>query len=116
MGWIGTLLSGIVSPITGLLSKKSDNKTALRTQQVERLMNSDDKTGELETILSEGMKYSWKDEYWTIVLSIPAIACFFPEAAPHVAQGFVVLSTMPEFFQYWLGICVLTSFGLRITK
>jgi hypothetical protein len=79
-------------------------------------MNAEDKEGELETILSEGMRYTWKDEYWTVVLSIPAIACFFPQAAPHISEGFTVLKTMPEFYQYWLGICVLTSFGLRLKK
>jgi len=62
------------------------------------------------------MKHSWKDEYWTVVLSIPLIAGFFPAAAPHILAGFKVLAEMPEFYQYWLGICVLTAFGMRIKK
>ncbi len=116
MKWIANMVSGLVSPITGFFAKKNDNKTAIRQQQITRIMNSENKEGELETILSEGMRYSWKDEYWTVVLSIPAIACFFPLAAPHIEQGFLVLKGMPEYYQYWLGVCVLTSFGLRIKK
>jgi len=111
-----SFFKAIVSPITGLLAKKSDNKTKLRTQQTQRIMNAEDKNGELETILSEGMRYSLKDEYWTFILSIALIGCFVPPMAPHIAEGFKVLKTMPDFYQYWLGVSVLTSFGLRIKK
>jgi hypothetical protein len=110
------LLAGLVSPVTNYLGKRSDNKAAIIKQQVQRVMNSDDKEAELAIILAEGMKHSWKDEYWTVVLSIPAIASFCPDAAPHIAQGFLVLEEMPEFYQYWLGICVLTAFGMRLRK
>jgi hypothetical protein len=113
---IAKLLAGLVSPITGYFTKKNDNKTKLRTQQTQRIMNSEDKNAELELILSEGMMYSWKDEYWTFILSMALVGCFIPPMAPHIAQGFVVLKTMPDFYQYWLGVCVLTSFGLRIKK
>jgi hypothetical protein len=113
---IAKLLAGLVSPVTNYLSKRNDNKTAVIKQKVQRVMNADDKEAELALILADGMKYSWKDEYWTVVLSIPAIACFFPKAAPHIEEGFTVLATMPEFYQYWLGICVLTAFGLRLKK
>jgi len=116
MNPIASFFSAIVSPITGFLGKRNDNKTKLRTQQTQRIMNAEDKNGELETILSEGMRYSWKDEYWTFILSIALIGCFVPPMAPHIAEGFKVLKTMPDFYQYWLGVSVLTSFGLRIKK
>ena len=114
MKWLKDLASGIVSPVTNYFTNRDNNKTAVQKQQVQRIMNAEDKEGELQTILTEGMRYSWKDEYWTIVLSIPAIACFHPDAVPHIEAGFEALKQMPEFYQYWLGICVLTSFGLRI--
>ena len=113
---LAKLIAGLVSPVTNYLAKRNDNKTAVIKQKVQRVMNADDKEAELALIVAGGMKYSWKDEYWTVVLSIPAIACFFPTAAPHIAQGFIVLETMPEFYQYWLGICVLTAFGMRLKK
>lgn len=113
---LSEIFKGLVSPISNYMSKRSDNKTAVIQQKVQRVMNADNKEAELALILSEGMKFSWKDEYWTIVLSIPAIACFFPAAAPHVREGFRVLETMPQFYQYWLGICILTAFGMRMRK
>ncbi len=111
---IGKILSTLVSPVTNFLSKRNDNKTALLKQKVQRVMNSDDQEAEIILVLTEGMQHSWKDEYWTIVLSIPVIAGFFPVAAPHIEEGFRVLATMPEFYRYWLGICVLTAFGMRM--
>ncbi len=113
---IFSFLGGLVSPVTNYLSARSADKTKIREAQIERIMTAENSAAELETILTESMRYSWKDEYWTVVLSIPAIACFFPVAAPHVLAGFEVLTTMPEFYQYWLGVCVVTSFGLRISK
>ncbi len=113
---IAKLLAGLVSPVTNYLSKRNDNKTAIIKQKVQRVMDADTEEAALAIVMVGGMQHSLKDEYWTIVLSIPAIACFFPAAAPHIEQGFVVLTTMPEFYQYWLGICVLTAFGMRLKK
>jgi hypothetical protein len=113
---IGKILSTLVSPITNYMTKRNDNKTALVKQKVQQVMNSDDKEAEITRILTQGMQHSWKDEYWTIVLSIPVIAGFFPAAAPHIEEGFRVLGSMPEFYRYWLGICVLTAFGMRMKK
>ena len=113
---IAKLLAGLVSPVTNYLSKRNDNKTAVKQQQVQRIMNADTEEAALAIVMVGDMRGSLKDEYWTIVLSIPAIASFFPAAAPHIQQGFVVLETMPDFYQYWLGICVLTAFGMRLKK
>lgn len=110
------ILSAIVSPVTNFLTKRSDNKTAVKQQQVQRVMNSDDQVAEWEKIQAENGKYSWKDEFWTIILAVPAILCFMPEHVADVTAGFTALKTMPTFYQYWLGVAILTAFGVRITK
>lgn len=59
------------------------------------------------------MKTSWKDEWLTLLLSIPFIMCFIPYTQKIVLDGFAVLSTTPEWYQYcFIGI-VVASFGLR---
>ena len=78
---IAKLIAGLVSPITNYLAKRNDNKTAIIKQKVQRVMNADDKEAELALIVAGGMKYSWKDEYWTVVLSIPAIAIISPDSS-----------------------------------
>lgn len=109
-------LAGIVSPVTNYLAKRSDNKTEIKKQQIQRVVNADDQLAEWERVQAENGRHSWKDEYWTIILSIPAIMGFIPDLAQYVTAGFFALSQMPDFYQYWLGVAVLTSFGVRIVK
>lgn len=109
-------LATLVSPITNYLSKRNENKTKIKQQQIQRLENAQDKLSEWESIQAEAGKHSWKDEFWTIVLSIPAIGCFIPGGAEIMIEGFEALKQMPDFYQYWLGVAVLTAFGIRIVK
>ena len=56
---------------------------------------------------------SWKDEYLTIIFTIPLIACFIPFLVPYVKEGFAVLETMPQWYQITLSVIVAASFGVR---
>lgn len=55
----------------------------------------------------------WKDEYWTIVLSIPAIMCFIPGMDVYVYAGFKALNECPEWYRWALLVSVAASFGYR---
>ena len=61
---------------------------------------------------AEGSKSSWKDEFWTIVWSVPVIMCFagFSDEAK---EGFEALAGMPDWYTYVLMTIVLASFGIR---
>lgn len=63
---------------------------------------------------AEGMRYSWKDEWLTLLLSTPFIMCFIPYTQPYVEKGFQVLrDSTPEWYQWcFIGI-IVASFGLR---
>ena len=56
---------------------------------------------------------SWKDEWLTVLFSIPLVMCFIPGAVPYVRAGFEVLGEMPQFYQYTLSVIVAASFGVR---
>jgi hypothetical protein len=60
---------------------------------------------------------SWKDEWFTILLSIPAILCFikfsFFDGPGIVADGFAALSGAPEWYLGAFGLAVAASFGMR---
>ena len=56
---------------------------------------------------------SWKDEYLTLLISIPLIMCFIPSLVPYVREGFAVLDTMPNWYQYTFSVIVAASFGVR---
>ena len=55
----------------------------------------------------------WKDEYWTIVLSIPMVMCFIPGLVGHVIAGFEALQKTPEWYRYAVGIAIGSAFGVR---
>lgn len=66
-----------------------------------------------DIIQAEGAKNSWKDEYLTIILSIPAILCFVPGMQDHVYNGFTALQQAPEWYLLAFGTMVAASFGMR---
>jgi hypothetical protein len=55
----------------------------------------------------------WKDEYWTIALSIPMFAVFCPWLVGYVREGFAVLETLPDWYKGAVGLMIGASFGYR---
>lgn len=56
---------------------------------------------------------SWKDEWLTILFSIPLIMCFIPGCEHIVTRGFEMLETTPDFYRISLMVIVASSFGFR---
>jgi hypothetical protein len=79
-----------------------------RVRLAERAQNA-----EIEWDLSSNqqMKGSWKDEWLTLLLSVPAIYAFIDPQA--VLVGFQALEAMPIWYQTSLGVVVAASFGYR---
>ncbi len=109
-------LIALIAPVANYFTKRSDNKTRIKEKNIDRLVNSEDKMAEWENIQAEGAKYSWKDEFWTVILAIPMIGCFIPGGEIIMTSGFMALENMPTFYQYWLGIAVLSAFGVKLAK
>lgn len=59
---------------------------------------------------------SWKDEFWTIVLSIPAIMAFIPGMDGVVVNGFLALGGTPVWYQTMLTVAIGSAFGVRQFK
>ena len=72
-------------------------------------------TGEIDWDLEaiKGSQNSWKDEWLTIIFSIPLVMCFIPGLEGIVQNGFARLNELPEWYQYTLGVIVAASFGVR---
>ena len=67
-----------------------------------------------EKIMAKGSQSSWKDEWLTILFSIPLILAFAGEwGRTIVAEGFAALEVMPDWYQYTLCVIVAASFGVR---
>lgn len=59
------------------------------------------------------MRYSWKDEWFVLLFSIPLIAAFIPNIAPYILQGFNVLEKTPHWYMLLVMGIVASTFGLR---
>ena len=67
-----------------------------------------------ERIMAQGTQNSLKDEWLTILFSIPLVLAFCGEWGRQiVADGFASLETMPSYYQYTLGVIVSASFATR---
>jgi hypothetical protein len=56
---------------------------------------------------------SWKDEFALVVLLLPAILVFLPGMKEYVKDGFEILASLPEWYQYLLYIAISASFGIK---
>ena len=59
---------------------------------------------EWEGKMAEATDNSWKDEF---------VLVFIPGMRDHVNEGFAVLSTLPDWYQYLLFIAISASFGIK---
>ena len=67
----------------------------------------------MEQNLTAQMAGSWKDEFWTIIFGGILVGCFLPWTQPYVKEGFEVLATLPDWYQYLLYIAISASFGIK---
>ena len=69
---------------------------------------------EWDRIMANASANSWKDEWLTILFSIPLILAFCGDwGRGIVADGFTASENMPSYYQYTLGVIVSASFGVR---
>tara|TARA_R100000742_G_C4252846_1_gene70995 strand:- start:10 stop:393 length:384 start_codon:yes stop_codon:yes gene_type:complete len=105
----GTWLNGRVE------KSKAETGAKVARAKAEATIMERKATGELDWDLemAKGSQSSWKDEWLTILFSIPLILAFVPGMEEIVANGFRQLQEMPEWYQYSLGVIVAASFGVR---
>jgi|TARA_R110000796_G_scaffold239331_1_gene360007 hypothetical protein len=113
------ILSAVIGPVAdlakGYLSNKAEEKQAKHQAKMSVIENDAD----WESKMAAASKDSWKDEFWTIVLSIPVFMVGYAIAAndvtiiERVSTGFEALEKLPEWYQYLLFIAISSSFGIR---
>ena len=105
----GTWMSGKVE------EKKAQSAAKVAKAQAEAVVMQKKATGEIDWDLemARGSQSSWKDEWLTILFSLPLILAFVPGMEELVRNGFQQLEQMPEWYQYSLGVIVAASFGTR---
>lgn len=105
--------TALIGPITELISghfkRKAEEKQATHERKLEAIKHE----ANWDNIQASNSSSSLKDEWFTMLFSIPLVMAFIPEAVPLVKSGFHVLEEMPEFYKAFLGAAVAASFGIR---
>jgi len=108
------MIGQIISSIGGLAASIIDSKTQLKLTEAE--IKKKQLTGELDWDIAaiQATQNSWKDEWITLLFSIPLILAFCGDWGNQIVQaGFTSLQSMPTWYQYSLGGIVSASIGMR---
>ena len=118
------MLGALIGPIANLASSwmdskvekvKADGQAKVAQARAKAVVAEKVATGEVqwEKSMADATDSSWKDEFALVVLLLPAILVFIPSLTEYVREGFLVLNTLPEWYQYLLFIAVSSSFGIK---
>ena len=118
---IGQLLGPITNIVGGLVQGKMEQKAAETKAKVAKaeaqaqiMLSQATSEADWEKVMAEGSRDSWKDEWLTILFSVPLVLAFCGEwGRDIVADGFIALNAMPDYYRYTLGAIVSASFGIR---
>tara|TARA_S200002703_G_scaffold1223_3_gene2079 strand:+ start:3658 stop:4032 length:375 start_codon:yes stop_codon:yes gene_type:complete len=109
------IIGGIVKLGSSWLSNRSEKQQARHEREL-RVIAGDQSA---DTAASEGMASSWKDEFLTIIFSIPLMVIFWesvygdPTSVEQVKAAFQAMGELPDWYQYGFLGCVIATFGLR---
>jgi len=89
-------------------------KVAKAEAEAQIMLSAATSEAEWERVMAQASNNSWKDEWLTILFSIPLILSFCGDWGRQITeQGFAALEVMPDWYQYTLGVIVAASFGVR---
>ena len=117
------LLKAILGPVGSIASTwlegrnekiKANTKVKVARAEAEASVMEKKATGEIDWDITQAKasEGSWKDEWLTVVFTLPLILLLFGEEE-RVNNFFLALSNCPEWYQYLLGTIVAASFGFR---
>jgi len=122
--WLGGILSGGFSIVKEWASSWQQRKVMQAQHKVKmaeiKIVGKEsratmDKEHEIgwDNKMAAGSMTSWKDEWFTIILSIPLIGAFIPGADTYILEGFAVLAQCPDWYKGALGVAIGAAFGMR---
>ena len=108
------MIGQLISSLGGLAASVIDSKTQLKLTEAE--IKKKQLTGEIDWDIEaiRATQNSWKDEWITLLFSIPLILAFCGDWGNAIVQaGFAALEGKPKWYQYSLGGIVSASIGMR---
>ena len=113
------MLQALIGPIAGLaqtwMSNRQEQSQAKHVAKMQVIQN----TATWEQHMAQASANSWKDEWFTVVLSAPVLAIMWGvgmndlDIIARVGMAFEELSRLPDWYSYLLYVAVTASFGIR---
>lgn len=113
------MLKLLIGPITDMVGSYMNNKAEEKQAKHQAKMNVIQNDANWEAKMADASSSSWKDEWFTILLSLPLLLIGYAVTVDditiieRVKAGFQALEELPEFYQYLLFIAVSASFGIK---
>ena len=111
--------TAIIAPIAELLGtilkNKKDESLAKHEAKLEIIKN----TASWEELMANASATSWKDEWFTVLLSAPIVVLVWGigmddvSVIQRIGFAFTELDKLPDWYQYLLFMAVSASFGIR---
>lgn len=111
-GWVNDRRSRREADTQIAQAELNRDVAAINAQATQIAQNSNQEF-QIDLTNAQSAARSWKDEYLTILLTVPAIMCFVPGGAQYVTAGFAALDTAPEWYMLSFAAMITFVFGVR---
>jgi ABC-type transport system involved in multi-copper enzyme maturation permease subunit len=118
---IWSLLGTVAKGAIDVVKTRTETKKLLAKAEQTHAMKMAEGKIDFEIAAQKNMKDSWRDEWFTILLSIPLVIVFIsiffnkPEWVDKLKEGFDTLNSLPDWYIYALMAAIASSFGIKIT-
>ena len=115
MNWLTSLISPVANIAGQIIKNRNEISKAKHEAQIQTIQNNAD----WEAKMADASANSWKDEFWTLVLSVPIFMIGYsiivndPSIIERTKYAFQALDELPDYYQYLLFICISASFGIK---
>lgn len=103
----------LIAPVAGLVKTWMDGRQQISQAKIEREVKALTHEANWDEVQANASMNSWKDEWLTILISIPLIMAFIPGMDDYLRAGFSVLENCPAWYQYLVGVVFAASFGIK---
>jgi hypothetical protein len=115
------LLSTVAKGVVDVVKTKTETKKLLAEAEQTHIRKMAE--GEIEYAIQaqKSMGDSWRDEWFTVILSIPLLIVFVsifadkPDWILKLKEGFITLDELPDWYIWALMAAIASSFGLKVT-
>lgn len=106
-------IGAIFSPLGQVVGTWLEGRQKVQEAKIEREVKALTHEANWDAIQAEASKSSWKDEWLTILISIPLVLAFVPGMDSILERGFDLLEKCPDWYQYLVGVVFAASFGIK---